>query len=443
MSKTALAWVLGIITGTVLSFRDPIFGLLAYLFEYYNHPPLRWWGTELPAWRWSLVMGSILLASYTVRGKTIFRREIFRHWQTRWLMVFLVIAMIATALVAIDPVRSRGYVLDLVKLAVLFCLIVGVVDNYKKYQWITLALIVGSFIWGVNAYLNPHFQSGRLARIGGPDSFDDNAAAAHVIPILPFLALYFYKGNKWQRIITVVAAPFIVNMIILCNSRGATLGIVIAMMAGVLLMEWRLRLRLALVALIAMPMVLSLVDQKFIDRQLTLVQYVEEGPLSETAQYDGAATDRVLSWKGAIRLIGDRPFGVGGGGYDLLSPVYAPAVVAAHDGELRAVHNTYLWAAADWGVPGLIALLGFIGSGLLTLHRIRRETMSERMKLESLALEVGLVAFLGAAFFVNRMYAEILYWLVGLSAALTNIHDAEAAGAQGSIAQAPGAARAA
>jgi hypothetical protein len=49
------------------------------------------------------------------------------------------------------------------------------------------------------------------------------------------------------------------------------------------------------------------------------------------------------------------------------------------------------------------------------------------MKIETLALEVALFSFLGAAFFINRMYAEILYWLVALSTSLANIHDAEAA----------------
>ena len=85
MSKTALTWVIGLVTGTVLSFRDPIFGLLAYLWEYYNHPPMRWWGDELPDLRWSLLVASMLFASYSFHGKTIFRREIFRHKSTQWL----------------------------------------------------------------------------------------------------------------------------------------------------------------------------------------------------------------------------------------------------------------------------------------------------------------------------------------------------------------------
>jgi hypothetical protein len=69
--------------------------------------------------------------------------------------------------------------------------------------------------------------------------------------------------------------------------------------------------------------------------------------------------------------------------------------------------------------------------------------MSERMKLESLALEVAIIAFLGASVFVNRLYAEMLYWLLALSVALTNIHHTEMAGAQSSLDDAPPAARAA
>ena len=427
MSKTALVWAIGLITGTVLSLRDPIFGLLVYLWEYYNHPPLRWWVHQVPAWRWSLLVGSILLASYTYSGKTIFRREIFRHRSTQWLVLFLFIAAVDTRLLAVDPVRSQGYLLDLCKLALLYCLIIGVVDDFKKYQWVVMALILGALYWGINAHFSPHFTAGRLERIGGPDSFNDNEASAHVIPMLPFLALYFWYGNKWQRIVAIVAAPFIVNLLILTNSRGAVIGIVVAAAAGVLLTEWRLRLRLAVIVALFVPLALTLVDQRFIDRQMTLLHFAEDGTDSQAVRQDGAANDRILSWAGALTLIGERPFGVGGGGYDFLSPIYARAVVEEHQGQPRAVHNTYLWAAADWGIPGFVALMGFIVSGLLSLHRIRRQTRNERLKLESLALEVGLIAFLGAAFFVNRMYAEILYWLVALAAALANIHDKKAA----------------
>ena len=34
-----------------------------------------------------------------------------------------------------------------------------------------------------------------------------------------------------------------------------------------------------------------------------------------------------------------------------MSPIYIPDVVASHNGEHRATHNTYLVIATDWGGP--------------------------------------------------------------------------------------------
>jgi hypothetical protein len=69
----------------------------------------------------------------------------------------------------------------------------------------------------------------------------------------------------------------------------------------------------------------------------------------------------------------------------------------------------------------------FIGSTLLELHRIRGGTRDRRVYLESLALEIGLIGFLVAAFFINRPYAQILYWLPALTASLRNQQLAEQA----------------
>jgi hypothetical protein len=44
-------------------------------------------GDELPDLRWSLLVASLLFTSYLFHGKTIFRREIFRHKSTQWLLI--------------------------------------------------------------------------------------------------------------------------------------------------------------------------------------------------------------------------------------------------------------------------------------------------------------------------------------------------------------------
>lgn len=41
--------------------RFPFAGLLAYLWAFYNHPPSRWWGADLPDMRLSLVAAIVTL----------------------------------------------------------------------------------------------------------------------------------------------------------------------------------------------------------------------------------------------------------------------------------------------------------------------------------------------------------------------------------------------
>ena len=135
---------------------------------------------------------------------------------------------------------------------------------------------------------------------------------------------------------------------------------------------------------------------------------------------------RIDAWKGAIRLMRDYPLGAGGEGFNLLSPIYIPQVVAEHGGDERSVHNTFLSVGSDWGVLGLSCFLGFLVATFLTLHRIRRETSDPDLFLQSYALELSLIAFLTASFFIVRVYADILYWLPALTVALRNIQQAPA-----------------
>src|SRR5262245_25694405 len=60
MSLTAIGFLFVYVMGLVLAFvRHPSFGLLAYIWAFYNLPPSRWWGSDLPDVRWSLVASTV------------------------------------------------------------------------------------------------------------------------------------------------------------------------------------------------------------------------------------------------------------------------------------------------------------------------------------------------------------------------------------------------
>ena len=157
-----------------------------------------------------------------------------------------------------------------------------------------------------------------------------------------------------------------------------------------------------------------LADPQFVERQAT------------TANADDASAEsRRLLWRGTLRMIADYPFGAGGRHFHVLSPIYAPEAMTDESSGGRSSHNSYLQTAAEWGIPGLALWLAFLGSAVLTLHRIRRRCRGPDWFYDrSLALELGLIGTLVAAFFSVRFYGESIYWLAAAVHALHKIEQA-------------------
>ncbi|RPH61391.1 MAG: hypothetical protein EHM89_07330 [Acidobacteria bacterium] len=408
MSKRALLWLITYLTGVAFTFHEPFWGVATYLVDYYVHPPLQWWGDELPDLRWSLLPASALMISYFLHGRTLWDKNILRHPQTTWLLLFLGLAAVLTPF-ALDETRSLHYLSIIGKYTLLYLIFVGSIRTHRHFRYFVALMMLGSIFWGYEA-LDATRSAGRLEGVGGPDADSDNALSAHLLPMLPLLAVAVWKGNRWEKVLAILAAPFVLNTIILANSRGATVGILIGAMAALVLSQWRMRVRLVPLMMVGALLFWALTDTTFLERQSTLLDKDPKG-----------ASDRIELWKGGLALIDDYPLGVGGGGYDKLSPIYVPKAVKEADGQERTVHNTYLWVATDWGIQGLVAMFGLIGATIVSLHRIRRRTADQLIMLQSFALEVGFFAFLGAAFFVNRTYSEMLYWIPALTAVLANV----------------------
>lgn len=412
MSKTTLLWVALFFGGLALSLFHPFWALAAYMVDYYQHPPLRWWGRELPSgFRWSLTAAMVLLLSLLLKGYSPLGQATMRHPAARWLLVYCLIATLVTPF-AVSVDRSLHYLRQVYIFALTYLMIVATLDDKKYWRWLILILLFGSFTWGWDAWRDPSREAGRLVAIGGPDSFNDNAAAIHLLAVLPFQAVLLFYGSGKERLLALVSAPFTINTIILCNSRGATVALGCMALAAMVLARGRLRAWIVgLVAVGGLTFVL-LADPEFLQRQVTIFSGSEER--------DSSAQSRLTSWAGALELMMDYPFGAGGGGYDILGYIYIPEIVA-RAGEERAVHNTYLWIGSDWGFAGLFAYLMYLGATFWALQRRRRTLGTSREAVECLAVQVSLVGIFIGGIFINRVYGEIMYWIPAIGAALINV----------------------
>ena len=414
MSKTALIWLAIYFGGVVLTLvRHPIYGLLTYLFEYFNHPASYWWGADLPDLRWSLFAALVTLVSLIIRWDQF---KPIKAPPFKWFVAFVLWALVVTYTVAISVEASQSKLVILIKLAILYFLIVKIVQSEREYRMFVWAIILGCWLFSWRAYLDPRLEGGKLESVGGTDTIGSNGLPVLLLISLSFIGLYVFTGKRWERILSVIVAPFILNTFILCNSRGAFVGL-LALVAAAALPGLRiLKLKAILVLLLGGILLVQLMDQRFIDRMLDL-----KNP-SVIAVEDGSAGGRITSWKGGWKLMRDYPLGAGGKGYRLLSPIYIPEIVEASGGVLRAPHNTYIKIGSHWGFPGLFLWLFFVGSTFWGLHRFRKsQYSSDRYAIEGLAIKAALIGFLVASLFIDRLYSEGLYWLCAMGASLWNV----------------------
>ncbi|WP_179137856.1 O-antigen ligase family protein, partial [Candidatus Entotheonella palauensis] len=347
MSVRALLWLLGFFGGAFLAVTyHPVYGVYIYFLDYYSHPPLRWWGQGLPDLRWSLMAAMVLMAAYNMRRSVLtYDLKVFDFPQTKWFAVFVIYAWIITlSPLAVWKDFSWEMAISLTKFYVLYCLLIKTANDPKHFRILLMVQLFGLMEWGWSAFENPKREAGRLMGVGGADTLNDNFTAAHLVALLPLLAVGLLAGKRWEKIACFIMSPFLMNLFILCNSRGSFLALIA--MSGLALWITRGVIRWKIIGAMALGgiLFLQLVDPVFFERQGTTAEYED----------DGSAMERVEAWDGALYLLRDHPLGAGGGAFKALSPQYIIEIVRNHDGEKRGVHNTLFQLTSDWGIPGLI-----------------------------------------------------------------------------------------
>lgn len=422
MSLTALAWIASYCTSLVLSLAvNPLFGALGYLLEYYMRPQLRWWGDELPRLRWNLIVAVVFGVTFLLRRGSLRQVKEIRNPTLQWFAALGLVMLLVTPTVAVNQNSSAAWMLQWLKVGLIFPLLLsGVIRSRVAVNAFVIANLLGAFGWGWAAWVDPTRVSGRLINIGSGDSLNDNEASAHLLTVLPFAIMYLLTEKDWRlRGVALVATPFIINTLILCNSRGAMVGVAAALVAAFFLVGSGRRLRMIGAGVATLAIGLYLADPQFIARQQTT-----------TEVQDNSSQERLITWKGGLRLVIDRPLGVGGRGFHQLSSIYIPDVVNAHGGDPRAPHNTYVMVASEWGVIGLICYLGLYGSTFRMLREVKKRAYSTADRFHywrAFAIQLGLVAYMASSMFTDRLYGEAGYWMIALAYSLYRIQATEQA----------------
>jgi hypothetical protein len=425
VGKFAIIFLLTFTGGIVATLAiDASWGVCVWILEYFFHPQIRWWYHQLPELRYSFLIILSLLLSYFIRNKQYSANRLRDLPQTKWILGMLGMCGLIYFWAAWQEMHLQ-FLIAYAKLIVIIGIVYKVIDTPVKYERVLWAYMLGGLYIGFLAYSSGRTWGGRLEGIGLADGMDVNAISAAVVAIIPIVLYYvFYEEKLLLRGVSVVFLAFMLNMLILANSRGAFLGL-IGSSAYYFFRTYfspipgkdKKTVQMVLVACCGVGLFFYLADESFWMRMSTL---------SEATDQAAVKAGRTYFWLKTFDLVKMHPFGVGIWGYQYLSPQFIPAemLTVGEFGARRAVHSTIFQSLSEYGYIGIPLAGGMIFSNFIYMWRVEKYLLKEslyKLYLKAISIESAFVSFLIAALFIDLLHAQTMYIIIALIACFGNI----------------------
>lgn len=425
MPLTTVVFVLGYFSGLGLSlFRHPRYGLYTYLAVFYLDPPTRWWSESLPDLRWSLLAALVTLVSMSRLTATKQSPAWLATTPGRFLLFFTVWMWVQNAWALLGPEHLEASIL-FTKYLVLFYLVYRLMETPDDVRDLLLVHTLGCGYLGWLGYLAP--AAGRLEGVGGPGIDEANALAMFVSTGALCGSVLILSERSWRRWVCILPMPFILNILVQSESRGAMLGVVAGGLVLFYLRPRRYRMSFYAFAVAGALLFGYLAQDFFWARMSTLRAAVDE-----TAELDSSAQSRIELAKAQLRMAASHPFGVGHRGTAALSPRYLDVKWLTYDPRsqttARSSHNTVLSVLVEHGWPGVIAfallIVWFARSiqKLKTWTKLENPQFEEKLLLYGAAAAASLAVVFVAGLFTDYIKTEVQIWMYAILSSVVVAH---------------------
>jgi hypothetical protein len=228
MSATASIWVVLAVTLLLMSLKRPVWALALYFLTFFAAPAFWWWGDELPVLRYALWAGYILLGSVVIARPPGVANLPAADKIRMTAILMAVNAGMVHLLFAVDRSISLETLIEFWKYLLLYFLIsTAIKDRADLHRAVAVIALGAAYIgWEVTINGRGDFSGSRLEGVGAPAAQTSNSLANVMLVVLPLAgSLFLQKSWKWKTV-AIVASPLILNVLLLCNSRGAFLGLI-------------------------------------------------------------------------------------------------------------------------------------------------------------------------------------------------------------------------
>jgi putative inorganic carbon (HCO3(-)) transporter len=392
--KAGFALFAGGLLITVVFFK-PFWGLLLYLAMIYLRPQefveaLRAKPTMLALAL--LVLGTLLIHNAIRKSKILafdLRQGVFM------IAFFAVIVMsqlqqlyLAGAQMAFD---------SFLPVFILFFMIINLVSSFAEMKRTYMLLFVLTVFLAANGILQYH----RGVDIAGQTTFegrirwigifeDPNDLGLAILSFTPFAILKLSgKGVALRgRIGYAAILGILLYALYLTNSRGTFIGL-LAVLTYVFCRRWGIVRGLLIAAVLGAAAFLA-------------------GPsrLADMSVSEESASGRIVAWQQGLLLLKWRPIlGVGYANFTVYHPLTA--------------HNSAVLCMAELGFIGLYVWMLLIVTSFHEALIVERRAQGGEYAFYAQVLQLSLIGFFTAAFFLSRTYNEVLFIVLALCAILS------------------------
>jgi O-antigen ligase len=317
---------------------------------------------------------------------------------------------------AANPATTADTLINFLKIFLIFFV---AVNASKSLSQLALMCALWCFFFGLyparGTYFNFFAGIGTFGRYGWNFSFSNyNDLAAYSILVLGVSAfLLAGRFPKWLRFCALASTLLLSLLIIITQSRGAFLALVVAFTA--MMVRSRNRRRLIRVGLAGVLLISVAAPGAVWERMKRMKFLTNEETIGEA---DSSAEQRYVLLKVAYAIAQDHPItGVGLGNYAEVHGQYAEtrSEWALGRGN-RDTHNLYLNLLAETGIPGALLFLSMLGAVLFRAARAEKR-LRVRLPQEAEQLRIlrfTLIAYMLAAIFGSFHRAALLYLFLGI-----------------------------
>jgi probable O-glycosylation ligase (exosortase A-associated) len=380
-------------------FRRPYFGALMWIWISVMNLHTQGWGFATTFPFAAIIAGVTLTSLFLTREP-----KNLPITSVTLILIAFILWMNVTTFFALYPDESFVQWNRVMKIMLMTLVVLMLIKTKQHVQLLIWVVVISLGYYGVKGGFFT-ISSGGDFMVWGPQSTfieGNNELALALIMTIPLMHyLQMISPKSWVRHSLTLAMLLCAAAALGTYSRGALLAI--AAMSAFLWLKSGQKLRIGFLMLLAAPLLLLFMPEKWGARMDTINTYEE----------DESVQGRFNAWWMAYNLAKDRS--LTGGGFEVIMPElfsrYAPDPLDIH-----AAHSIYFQVLGEHGFIGLglYLLLGFLtwrtGSWIIR-NTANLEEYKWAFNLATM-IQVSLIGFATGGAFLSLLYFDVPYYLM-------------------------------